>query len=420
MRRPQMSTGKAVELKINEKRFQETLLRSNQIGAGPMGGLKRLALTDADKAMRDQFVDWCKESGLSVRIDKAGNIFGRLAGAEDLPPVVMGSHLDTVAAGGCYDGIVGVLAGLEIIRTVADCGITPKRPLEVVDWTNEEGARFAPPFCGSSVYAGHHSLEWLYALKDDDGLLFEDELRRIGYLGEAPINPGPMDSYFELHIEQGPELYEADVPIGLVTGSYLSHGMTILFSGDTAHVGPTPMAKRRNALVAAGRFITAMDDIGWRYAPIGKATSSRILAWPNTNGTIPDNAELTVDMRHQDHEISQKMFNEAGEALKACAEKARVGFEIKDSWIFGEKNDFNPELLRLVREAAAGLNAPTMEIYSQAGHDAYMISAIAPTVIMFCPCDEGISHNIREHAHPDKMNLAANVLLSAVLKRAQR
>ena len=415
-----MSTESVVELRINVQRFQETLSRSGQIGVGPKGGLKRLALTDADKEMRDQFVCWCKESGLSVCVDKAGNIFGRLEGSEDLPPVVIGSHLDTVVAGGCFDGILGVLAGLEVVRTVADSGITPKRPLEIVDWTNEEGARFTPPFCGSSVYAGHHSLEWLYKLKDDDGLVFEDELRRIGYLGETPLNPGPMDSYFELHIEQGPELYEADVPIGLVTGSYYSHGMTIAFNGDTAHVGPTPMAKRKNALVAAGRFITAMDDIGWRYAPIGKATSSRVLAWPNMNGIIPSNVELTVDMRHKDHQTSQKMFSEAREALKACAEKAQVEFEIKDSWIFGEKNDFDTDLIELVREAAVNLNASSMEIYSQAGHDAYMISAIAPTVIIFCPCDEGISHNIRERAQDDKINLAANVLLLAVLKRAQR
>ena len=239
-------------LSIDAARLWSTLDRSSEIGAGPKGGLRRLALSDSDKEMRDQFVAWCEASGCAVTVDAAGSIFARRAGREDdLPPVVIGSHLDSQAAGGRYDGILGVLAGLEVVRTLADNGIATRRPIEVVNWTNEEGARFAPPMAASCVFAGLQTVEWLHGLTDDDGVRYGDELKRIGYLGDAPVGGRDLDSYFELHIEQDSLMEERGVSVGVVTGGYYSHALTCVFHGECAHTGPTEMKKRKNAMIGA-------------------------------------------------------------------------------------------------------------------------------------------------------------------------
>ncbi|MEM6743999.1 MAG: hydantoinase/carbamoylase family amidase, partial [Pseudomonadota bacterium] len=242
-------------LRVDGARLWRMIDRSSEIGPGRAGGLRRLTLTQADREVRDQFAAWCVEAGLGMVVDQAGNMFARLPGREDLPPVVIGSHLDTTVAGGRFDGVLGVLAGLEIARTLQDAGHVPRRPIEVVNWTNEEGARFAPPMAASSVFAGVQTLDWLHALTDDDGVAFGEALRGIGYDGPAPVGGRPLDSYFELHIEQGPELHAKGLPLGIVTGGYSSCGMSVVFTVRTAHSGPTPMAERRNALVAAARFI---------------------------------------------------------------------------------------------------------------------------------------------------------------------
>lgn len=406
-------------LRIDRDRLWENLMRSAEIGPGDAGGLRRLTLSDADKEMRDLFSGWCRDSGCPVRVDAAGNMFARFKGREELPPVLVGSHLDTQVTGGRFDGILGVLAGLEILRTLRDHGITPRRPIEVVNWTNEEGARFPPPMAASAVFAGLRDLDWLYALTDDDGLRFGDELERIGYKGDAPVGGHAYDAYFELHIEQGEELDRRDIPIGVVTGTFASHGMHVAFHGNTAHAGPTPMAKRRNALVGAGYLIGAVNDIGWRYAPVGKATTARIRAWPNKSGILPSYAEVTIDIRHEDPATKERMLEEARIAITEAAEKAQVSSEILAEWTFGDER-FDPDCIACVRQAAERLQHPTFDLPSQAGHDAYYVSRVAPTALIFSPCIDGITHNEAEDVKPEPTFAAADTLLHAVLLRAER
>ncbi|MEE4238888.1 MAG: hydantoinase/carbamoylase family amidase [Anderseniella sp.] len=287
---------------INLDRFNTTLNASSEIGPGRPGGLSRLTLSNADRDMRDLFVRWCEEANLTVTIDTCGNIFARHAGTDpDLPPVLIGSHLDTQINGGRFDGIAGVLAGLEVARTLNDLEHTTRRPIEIVNWTNEEGARFSPPMVASGCFIGAHNVDWVHALSDDDGLTFGDELARIGYRGDILCAPRPIDAYFELHIEQGPILDAEGREMGVVTGGYPSYGMRVSFSGRTAHTGPTPMDQRQNALAAGARWLTMTDDIGWAYAAQdGKATAARLVAAPNKAGILSDWAEAVCDVRHPD------------------------------------------------------------------------------------------------------------------------
>lgn len=275
------------ETRIDLERFWSTIQRSAEIGKGREGGLARLALTDSDREIRDQFVEWCKAAGLTVEIDEMGSVFGCRAGRDDtLPPIFIGSHLDTQINGGRFDGIAGVLAGLELVRTLNDIGHVTKRPIVVVNWTNEEGARFSPPMVASGVFVGRYELDWAHDLLADDGPRLGDELERIGYKGNRPCR-GDVDAYFELHIEQGPILDAEKRQVGVVTGGYPSYGMRVRFDGETAHTGPTPMDLRHNALIAGARFLTAVDDIGWDFAVMdGKATGSQLAAWPNKPGIL--------------------------------------------------------------------------------------------------------------------------------------
>ena len=407
-------------LSIDAERLRSTLDRSSAIGTGPKGGLRRLALSDSDREMRDQLVEWCEAGGCRVTVDAAGSIFARRPGRDDsLPPVLVGSHLDTQAAGGRFDGILGVLAGLEILRTLDDNGIATKRPVEVVNWTNEEGARFAPPMAASRVFAGLSTVEWLHDLVDDDGIRYGDELQRIGYLGAAPVGGRALDSYFELHIEQDSLLEEEGVSIGVVTGGYYSHALNCIFRGECAHTGPTEMKKRRNAMIGAAYFLAAVNDIGWEYEPVGRASASRMQIWPNRFGILPEYAEVTVDMRHTDRAVTDEMVGKTRAALALAAEKAQVEAEVTAEWTFGDEV-FDPECTGLVRQAAEARGASCMDMRSIAGHDAYYISRIAPTALVFSPCVDGITHNEAEDIPWEPTVEAVNVLLDAVLARADR
>ncbi len=407
-------------LSIDAERLRAALDRSSEIGAGPRGGLRRLALSDSDREMRDRFVEWCKAIGCRVTVDAAGSIFARRAGREDgLAPVMVGSHLDSQASGGRFDGVLGVLAGLEILRTLDDHGIATKRPVEIVNWTNEEGARFAPPMAASRVFAGLDSVEWLHGLTDDDGLRYGDELRRIGYLGPAPVGGRALDSYFELHIEQDSLLEEQGVSVGVVTGGYSSHALNCVFRGECAHTGPTEMKKRRNAMMGAAYFLAAVNDIGWDYEPVGRTSASRMQIWPNRFGILPDYAEVTVDMRHTDRAVTGEMVGRTRAVLAQAAEKAQVEAEITSEWTFGDEA-FDPECAGLVRQAAQARGVSCMDILSIAGHDAYYISRIAPTALVFSPCIGGITHNEAEDIPFGPTVEAVNVLLDAVLARADR
>ena len=405
-------------IEIDGDRLWRTLMRSAEIGPGVAGGLRRLALSPEDKAVRDQLRAWSEEGGFPVTVDAAGNMFVRLEGRTEAPPVLVGSHLDTQVTGGRFDGILGVLAGLETIRTLRESAHVPRRPIEVVNWTNEEGARFAPPMMASSVFAGIQTLDWLYDRTDDDGVRFGDALAAIGYCGDAPVGK-TVDSVFELHIEQGPELYESGTAAGIVTGGYAAHGALVRFHGETAHTGPTPMAQRRNALVAAAHAASAVDAIGHRAAPVGKATVSRLIAWPNKPGILSSFSELTIDVRHADAATAERMRQDAMDAVAHAATRARVEAEIVGTWSFGDEV-FDDGCNALLREAAASLGISVCDMKSQAGHDAYYLSRVAPTALLFSPCVDGITHNEAEDVPREPTLDAARVLANAVVARADR
>ncbi|MET0679505.1 MAG: Zn-dependent hydrolase [Burkholderiales bacterium] len=406
-------------IRINEARFWRTVERSGAIGPGRPGGLSRLALSDADRGMRDQFVAWCREGGYAVTVDRVGNIFAQRGGTEaGLPPVLIGSHLDTQVNGGRYDGVVGVLAGLEALRTLDDHRVRTRRPLEVVCWTNEEGARFTPPMIASGAFAGVYDVEWVLARIDDDGNRFGDELVRIGYAGDVPVGGRPLDAYFELHIEQGPVLEEQAVDVGVVTKGYAVRGYIVEAAGETAHTGPWPMNRRKNALIGAAMLAVAVNDIGWRYHSTGgKATAARLVAWPNKPGILSDWAQLTCDVRHEDPDVADRMAKELLDAIPVCAKRSNTAMKVADHWVFGSER-FDPDCVGLVRAAAARLGLPTLDLASQAGHDAYHIAKVAPMAMIFTPCHEGITHNNNERAEPGYTTPGVNVLLHAAAARA--
>ncbi len=408
-------------LSTNAARYWKTVERSAEIGLGRPGGLARVALSDADRAMRDLFAAWCREAGCTLAVDGVGNMFARRAGRDaSAPPVVIGSHLDTQVNGGRYDGIVGVLAGLEIVRTLNDRGIETQRPVEVANWTNEEGARFSPPMIASGAFAGAYALDWVLDRRDDDGKRFGDELARIGYAGTAPVGGRALDSYFELHIEQGPLLDKAGVDVGVVTHGYTAHGFIVEVAGETAHTGPWPMDKRRNALVGASMLAVAVNDIGWKYhASGGKGTAARIVAWPNKPGILSDWAQFTGDVRHEDPQIAQAMLDAFKEAMAECARRANVDMKLLDAWTWNA-DLFDTSCIALVRDTATALGLPSLDIASQAGHDAYFVARVAPTAMIFTPCADGITHNNREHATLERTLPGVNVLANAVLARANR
>lgn len=408
-------------LKIDADRLWNSIMESAKIGKGSRGGLCRLALGDADKEMREVYARWIAESGYALRVDRLGSMFARREGREaDLAPVLIGSHLDTQAAGGRFDGILGVLAGLEVLRTLDEAGIATRRPIEVVNWTNEEGARFVPPMVASLTFAGKESLEWALARADKEGRTMGEELQRIGFAGSDPVGGREIDAYFELHIEQGPRLDAARVPVGIVTGGFPMRGFRIEVRGETSHVGPTPMSRRRNALVGAAYAAVAVDEIGWHYAPEeAKTTAARLDLSPNLPGILSDSATLYCDMRHPDAKSLAAMEAELDVALADCARRSRCAIEIAERWGFGGLS-FDADLIGLIRAAAASLGHVAMDMKSEAGHDAYHMASICPSAMIFTPCVDGISHNEAEDMSKEDMIPATNVLLHAVLARADR
>ena len=408
-------------LTIDTDRLWETIMASARIGTGSRGGLCRLALGDADRDMRDELGRWAKSAGYGLRIDRLGSMFVRREGREPgLAPVLVGSHLDTQAAGGRFDGILGVLAGFEILRTLDAAGIVTRRAIEVVNWTNEEGARFVPPMVASQIFAGKETVDWALARVDKDGATLGGELKRIGYAGSDPVGGREIDAYFELHIEQGPKLDAAGIPVGVVTGGFPTRGLRIEVRGETAHVGPTPMDRRRNALVGAARAAVAIDEIGWRYAPgEGKTTAARLDLAPNLPGIISESATLYCDMRHPDAEALAAMEADVDVALADCARLSRCEIAVAEKWGFGGFS-FDAGLIGLIRAAAAELGHATMDLKSEAGHDAYHMASICPSAMIFAPCRDGITHNEAEDMSKADVEPSANVLLQAVLARADR
>ncbi len=407
--------------RVDLERFWRTIERSAEIGRGREGGLSRLALSDADKEIRDTFVAWCREAGLTVTVDQVGNIFGRRQGQDDsLPPVLVGSHLDTQENGGRFDGIVGVLGALEVVRTLNDLGHVTRRPLEIVNWTNEEGGRFSPPMTASGCFAGAYHVDWVHQRPSDDGTTLGAELRRIGYLGDAAVGGRDVDAYFELHIEQGPVLDAENVQVGVVTHAYSSHGFLVEFRGETAHTGPCAMERRRNALVAAARLLVAVDDLGWEYAATGgKATGARLVAWPNKAGILSDWAQAVCDVRHNNPDAAGVMAERVRRAVGEAAARTGCKAEILDHWDWGGMI-FDPELVVGIRDQAMALGYTHRDLPSQAGHDAYFLARVCPTGMIFTPCRGGITHNNNELATREDLEPGLNVLLHSVVTRANR
>ena len=403
---------------IDGDRLWNTLMEMAHFGATPKGGVCRLALTDEDKAARDLFSRWCAEAGCSVTVDRMGNVFARRSGRDDaLPPVIMGSHLDSQPTGGKFDGAYGVLAGLEVVRTLNDNAIETEAPVEVVSWTNEEGSRFQPPMIASGVFAGAFDLEQSLAAKDLEGNTLGGELARIGYAGSAEVGGRPVAAYFEPHIEQGPILESEGTVIGVVTGALGQRWYEATVTGQETHAGPPPMDVRRDALVGAARMIGEVRRIGVDHAPDGRSTVGFVTVHPNSRNVVPGSVFFSVDLRHPDDAALAAM----GEALReACNAVARdEGLEVKlEEILYFPAQPFDPDCVRVVREGVETLGYTHRDITSGAGHDAVYLARVAPTGMIFVPCEGGISHAEIEYAKPVDLAAGCNVLLYAVLDRA--
>ncbi|MFB9887402.1 Zn-dependent hydrolase [Balneatrix alpica] len=405
---------------INGQRLWDSLMEMAKIGATPKGGVCRLALTDLDKQGRDLFVSWCKEAGCSIRIDKMGNIFARREGSEpDLPAVVMGSHLDTQPTGGRFDGIYGVLAGLEVIRSLNDQGIQTRHPIEASVWTNEEGSRFPPAMVASGVFAGVFDLEYGLSRADLDGKTMGQELARIGYAGEEPVGGRPLKAFFEAHIEQGPILEDEGKTIGVVTDAQGQRWYEITLTGQEAHAGPTPMPRRKDALVGAARIIDQVNRIGLNHQPFACATVGLVQVHPNSRNVIPGQVFFTVDFRHPNAEVLSAMDHELREVCASISRELGLEMAFEQIW-YSPPVPFDADCVASVREAAQALGYSHRDIVSGAGHDACYIARVAPTAMVFVPCENGISHNEVENADPADLEAGCNVLIQAVLRQAQQ
>jgi len=389
-----------------------------QIGATPKGGVCRLALTDLDRQGRDLVVGWAKAAGLSITVDKIGNVFMRRAGRNpSLPPIACGSHIDTQPTGGKFDGNYGVLAGLEVVRTLNDHGIETEAPVEVVFWTNEEGSRFVPVMMGSGVFARAFSLESVYAAKDVDGKTVGDELRRIGYVGDEEPGDHPLGAYFEAHIEQGPVLEDADITIGVVTGVLGLRWYDCVVTGMEAHAGPTPMALRKDALQIATRIMQEAVAIALRYPPYGRGTVGFVQVHPNSRNVIPGRVKFSLDLRNVDSVRLDAMDAEMRAFVAKTAAESGLSISIEQVSYF-PPCPFEEGCVSAVGKAAEALGYSAMDVVSGAGHDAVYMARLAPAGMVFVPCKDGISHNEIEDAKAEHLEAGCNVLLHAMLDRA--
>lgn len=415
-------TPTTTALAINGQRLWDSLMTLAQIGATDKGGVCRLALTDLDRQGRELFVRWTRDAGCSVRVDAIGNIFARREGSDpSRPAVATGSHIDTQPTGGKFDGNYGVLAGLEVLRTLNDAGIKTRAPLEVCVWTNEEGSRFVPVMMGSGVYAGDFSLDLALAAEDREGISVGKALQAIGFAGDAPAavaDGAPrFGAYFEAHIEQGPVLEDADIPLGVVTGALGQRWYDVTVTGQEAHAGPTPMRLRRDALQAATGLMQEVVATALAEQPDGRGTVGYVQVYPNSRNVIPGKVVFTVDFRHADDEGLSRMDARLRAACAAVQAEGRVSVDVQQT-VYYPPAHFAPELVAAVRHGAERAGLPHMDIVSGAGHDAVYVARTAPTSMIFVPCKDGISHNEVEDAKPEHLAAGCNVLLHAMLEQA--
>ena len=408
------------ELRINGGRLWDSLMELAKIGATPKGGVKRLTLTDLDKQGRDLVTGWARDAGLSITVDQIGNVFMRRDGLDNsLPPIMTGSHIDTQPTGGKFDGNYGVLAGLEVVRTLNDRGIKTRAPIEVAFWTNEEGSRFVPVMMGSGVFCGAFTLEHAYAAKDIEGKTVRDELARIGYMGDEVPGQHPIGAYFETHIEQGPVLEDADKVIGVVPAVMGLSWYDCTVTGMEAHAGPTPMHLRKDAMQVSTRIIQEVVAIANRYPPYGRGTVGMMQVFPNSRNVIPGQVKFSVDLRNVNDELLNKMHEEILSFVDKTS--AETGLDVKIERVsYYPPCPFHPDCVGAVRRATESLGYSTMDVVSGAGHDAIYAARVAPAGMIFVPCKDGISHNEIEDAKPEHLEAGCNVLLHAMLSMADR
>jgi N-carbamoyl-L-amino-acid hydrolase len=406
--------------RIDGKRLWDTLMGFAEIGATPKGGVRRLTLTDVDKRARDRFRTECKALGLTVRVDAIGNMFARREGRDpNRKPVLFGSHLDSQPSGGKFDGALGVLAGLEVMRSLNDLGIVTEAPLELINWTDEEGSRFGHSLMGSGVWAGVFGLDKASALTDTEGVTVGAALDAIGYRGSEPAKPFPADAYFELHIEQGPLLERDGKQIGIVTGAQAQVWYDAAIIGQDSHAGTTPPSTRKDALVAAARIIDLVDRMMRARGDDGRGTVGQLHVLPNSRNVVPGEVRFSVEFRHPSDAEVDVLDAEFPPAAQAIADAAGVKLELTKLFKM-PMQPFDPSCIDLVRQGAAKSGFSTRDIVSGAGHDAVYAARHVPTAMIFTPCKDGLSHNEAESIEPGEAEAGCQVLFEAVLARANR
>ncbi len=406
--------------RIDGQRLWDSLMAMAQHGATPKGGVRRLTLTDIDRAARDDFRSQCEALGLTVRVDAIGNMFARREGRDPTRlPVLFGSHLDSQPSGGKYDGALGVMAGMEVMRTLHDLNITTDAPLELVNWTDEEGSRFGLSLMGSGTWAGVYPIERSYALPDQQGVTVEQALKDIGYQGEHPAAPFPADAYFELHIEQGPILEAGGQLIGIVTGAQAQVWWDAVIIGQDSHAGTTPPSSRKDALVAAAQVITLVDGLMRDRGEDGRGTVGFLKVEPNSRNVIPGEVRFSIEFRHPDSANIASLARDF--PAMAAAVVAETGCKLELTQVLHyAAQPFDADCVALVEQAAARLGYPARKMVSGAGHDAVYVARRMPAAMIFCPCKDGLSHNEAESIEPAEAEAGCQVLFEAVVARANR
>jgi len=408
-----------LNLRINSERLWQSIMQMAKIGGTTKGGCNRQALTNLDKQSRDLFVDWCREIGCEILIDEIGNIFARRSGKNNnLPAVITGSHLDTQPTGGKFDGVYGVLAGLEVLRTLHEYNIETEHPIEVVVWTNEEGSRFIPSCLGSGVWSGNFTVQESYKITDNEGLSVGDELECIGYKGTMIAKPRPIKAAFEAHIEQGPILEKEDKQIGVVTGIQGLRLFELTLHGKPCHAGPTPMEDRIDPIQAMLPILQCAYDLALKNGPWGRATIGQISTLPGSSNTVPETVKVLIDLRHPQTDVIETMASEVTNKVSDICKEMAIDYDLEEKWRM-EVTEFSCTCINAVESAVKQLGYSSMKIVSGAGHDSLYIAEKVPTSMIFVPCEEGISHNEAENAKNEDLAAGANVLLHSILKIAK-
>jgi N-carbamoyl-L-amino-acid hydrolase len=401
-------------LKIDAERLWDGLMETAAIGATPKGGICRLTLTELDRQVRDWFRARAEDLGCRVTVDDMGAMFARRDGQHDVPPIAMGSHLDTQPTGGKFDGVLGVLAALEALRALVEAGYETYAPIELVNWTNEEGSRFAPPTLGSGVFGGAFAHDWAWAREDRAGVRFGDALAAIGYRGAQRCGDHPLSAFFELHIEQGPILEAEAKEIGVVTGVQGIRWFEGTIVGQEAHTGATPMRLRKNALLGAARLVDRIDAIAHANPPLAVATVGLLEVKPNSRNVVPGDVFFTIDLRHPESAVLDAMEDAIMQAARDVCDPLGLAGTVTKIWD-QPPTDFDPDCIAAVRRAAATSGYSSREIVSGAFHDAAYVARVAPAAMIFVPCRDGVSHNEAEFSSKEQCAAGAQVLLQAVL-----